>query len=145
MAANAPAKRVAQSRQLQGFLLFFDQLLANYLTQLKNIRSLFAHTSSKNAEENHTYFFNELKDIPHFKELIRFSTDKQVTGKENRLLAYPSSRKQFESIVEEGRLGQSGPSRRCNGKYVNDFPPFSFCHAIERNQAVLQLHEDLRY
>ena len=55
-----PTKRKAQALQLQGFLLFFDQLLANYLSQLKNIRSLFAISSSENDEDNHTYYTSTL-------------------------------------------------------------------------------------
>ncbi|HEY6901334.1 MAG TPA: hypothetical protein VI233_11845, partial [Puia sp.] len=39
---DAPLARKAAALQLKGFLLFFDQLLADYLAQLANIRNLFA-------------------------------------------------------------------------------------------------------
>lgn len=39
---NAPLPRIAWARQLKGFLLFFDQLLADYLMQLSHIRDLFS-------------------------------------------------------------------------------------------------------
>lgn len=41
-------KKIAQTRQLKGYLMFFDQLLANYLAQLANVKFLF----SMNAERN---------------------------------------------------------------------------------------------
>jgi len=34
--------RIALARQLKGYLLFFDQILANYLSQLENLKSLFS-------------------------------------------------------------------------------------------------------
>jgi len=46
---DAPMARKAWALQLKGFLLFFDQLLADYLSQLANIRSLFSMGSSGNA------------------------------------------------------------------------------------------------
>ena len=39
---DAPIARKAHALQLKGFLLFFDQLLADYLTQLAHIRELFS-------------------------------------------------------------------------------------------------------
>src|SRR5260221_1788497 len=39
LASDVSIDRKAKARQLQGFLLFFDQLLANYLMQLKSMRS----------------------------------------------------------------------------------------------------------
>lgn len=39
---GAKALRKAQARQLKGYLVFFDQLLANYLVQLAHVRDLFS-------------------------------------------------------------------------------------------------------
>ncbi|WP_423147179.1 hypothetical protein [Rubrolithibacter danxiaensis] len=61
---DAPAERKMQARQLQGYLYFFDQQLANYLAQLANIRSLFSLD-----DEKQTYFtqlaagFKESKNL----------------------------------------------------------------------------------
>src|SRR5690554_625891 len=38
-------KRKGQAKQLKAYLLFFDQLLANYLSQLANVRELFSLSS----------------------------------------------------------------------------------------------------
>lgn len=42
LAAGAPPLRKAQVQQLKGYLLFYDQLLANYLGQLSKVRDLLA-------------------------------------------------------------------------------------------------------
>ena len=42
-------KRQAQSLQLKGYLTFFDHLLANYLAQLGNIRTLFSSQLTNNG------------------------------------------------------------------------------------------------
>ncbi|OUL37364.1 hypothetical protein BV372_02930 [Nostoc sp. T09] len=39
---TASALRKAQARQLKGYLVFFDQFLANYLSQLAHVRDLFS-------------------------------------------------------------------------------------------------------
>lgn len=39
---SAPTERKAQARQLQAYLLFYDQLLANYFAQLGEVRQLFS-------------------------------------------------------------------------------------------------------
>lgn len=54
----ATEKRRAQARQLKAYLLFFEQLLANYLAQLANVRNLF----SLDDTQLHTYFFQNLRD-----------------------------------------------------------------------------------
>jgi len=54
--ADAPKARQAWALQLKGFLLFFDQLLADYLAQLANIRELF----SMGRGGGSSYFLNFL-------------------------------------------------------------------------------------
>ncbi len=51
--------RKAQAKQLKGYLLFFDQLLANYLSQLKNTKNLYGW----DEETKLTYFSQYLKNI----------------------------------------------------------------------------------
>jgi hypothetical protein len=63
---SASVERRAQANQLKGFLVFFEQLLANYLSQLAHIKDLF----SINAATNNTYFWQSLKDIPGKKLLF---------------------------------------------------------------------------
>lgn len=70
LAQSASLKRKAQARQLQAYLTFFDQLLANYLTQLANIRALFSFSSANGPQR--TYFSQPLLDTPLKEEIIRF-------------------------------------------------------------------------
>jgi len=65
--------RKAQALQLKGYLLFFDQVLASYLAQLKNLRSLFSMTSSDDPDTQRTYFLNQLTDKPELSKLLRFA------------------------------------------------------------------------
>lgn len=41
--------RKAQAKQLKGFLMFFDQLLADYLSQLANVKDLFSMNEERDA------------------------------------------------------------------------------------------------
>jgi hypothetical protein len=59
--------RKAKGRQLQAFLLIFDQLLANYLGQLVNLRALL----SADPELRKSYFSNAVSDLPDLRELLR--------------------------------------------------------------------------
>lgn len=56
----AGEERLAQARQFKGYLTFFDQLLADYLAQLANVRRLF----SLDKTLSQTYFGQYLKQIP---------------------------------------------------------------------------------
>jgi hypothetical protein len=59
--------RKAQAKQLKGFLMFFDQLLVNYLSQLENVRELFAMNAEKDQTGeyiiNRSYFTKNLINI----------------------------------------------------------------------------------
>lgn len=56
--------RIAQAKQLKGFLLFFDQFMANYLSQLEHVKDLFSMNNEKDAFGNYkidkTYFSQSL-------------------------------------------------------------------------------------
>lgn len=77
---TVPTLRRAQANQLKGYLIFFDQLLANYLVQLAHVRDLFsweidpeteAHGSNllRAADQQHTYFDQAL-DFPGWADLL---------------------------------------------------------------------------
>ncbi len=66
-----PAARVAQSRQLKAFLMFFEQVLANSLSQLANISQLFStDTSGAGA----TYYAQPLYSVPDAKYILKAFT-----------------------------------------------------------------------
>lgn len=59
--------RKAQARQLKGYLMLYDQLLADYLAQLTRVKDLL----SISQPEEHTYFYQTLYDIPGVRYLIK--------------------------------------------------------------------------
>ena len=67
LAASATELRKAQALQLKGYLLFFEQLLADYFAQLANLKSLF----SMEATIDKTYFFRPLSElVPETDDLL---------------------------------------------------------------------------
>jgi hypothetical protein len=58
--SDADIIRKTKIKQLKGYLLFFDQLLANYLSQLAQIKNLYATGNSNNQ----TYFSQPVYDTP---------------------------------------------------------------------------------
>lgn len=99
-AINAPNNnyRTAQSKQLQGYLTLIDQVLANQLSQLNNISSLFSFVNATTGDpkdrtayyakksksdlkhpkypvpyraSSPTYFYQSLYDVPYIKPLLK--------------------------------------------------------------------------
>ncbi|MBL7696583.1 MAG: hypothetical protein JNK79_00425 [Chitinophagaceae bacterium] len=131
--ASASAMRKIQSLQFRGYLLFFDQLLANYLGQLQNIRSLFSFApAAKNMKR--TYYSNQVK-MPGLQDLVRFNVDDDsqsaFIGAEGSPLAFPVDKKELLEQIEKG--------------YVNlsKLKPFTFKKMSECKIAVQQLLNDI--
>lgn len=72
---EAPALRKAQARQLKAYLLFFEQLLANYLAQLNNIGPLFSPYLQQTPAV--TYATQPLYEVPQATMLLKAFTDKE--------------------------------------------------------------------
>ncbi|WP_028978414.1 hypothetical protein [Sporocytophaga myxococcoides] len=65
--SSADIKRKAQAKQLKGFLLIYEQILANYLSQLANVKKLF----SLKEDLMQTYFYQTLDSVPDVKPLLK--------------------------------------------------------------------------
>lgn len=61
-------ERKALARQLKAYLLFFEQIMANYLAQLSNLDNLYSANLSEIA--SNTYFHQPLYNIPRINELL---------------------------------------------------------------------------
>jgi uncharacterized protein YegP (UPF0339 family) len=96
-------KRKAWALQLKGYLLFFDQMLANYLAQLKNIRQLFSLGGSVSKKKQHTYFLHTLKTVPEMSRLLRFGTGdgSNGLGVNGSVLVYPVVKEHWEQVNTE--------------------------------------------
>lgn len=71
LAPTEPELRKGQEKQLKAYLLFFEQLLADFLSQLANLRKLFAFQE----DIDRTYFTQALFQVPRVQHLIRDFTD----------------------------------------------------------------------
>ena len=66
LSASLPSKRHAQAKQLKGYLLFFDQILATYFSHLRHAGELLSsEVGSK------TYFANKVRGVKDFDEIVQ--------------------------------------------------------------------------
>lgn len=81
--------RKAQASQLKAYLLFYDQLLANYLAQIANLRAIFSfqRESERNLRDKHTYFSQELEAVPGVEQLLKRYATKNLSA--GTVLAMP--------------------------------------------------------
>jgi hypothetical protein len=75
---KASRERLAMIKQLRAYLLFFEQIMANYLAQLSNINSFF----SLENDLDKTYFSQIPKDVP---DLLKIVLAKDETDFQNKL------------------------------------------------------------
>lgn len=69
-------RRKAAALQLKGYLLFFEQIQANYLAQLSNISQLYSTDTGKS--NGFSYFYQPLYGVPGIQELLSaYGTDKK--------------------------------------------------------------------
>ncbi|OQP60576.1 hypothetical protein A3860_32700 [Niastella vici] len=95
---DASDLRKAQMLQLRGYLMFFDQMLANYLSQLQNVRQLFSFAHPVSAQSQHTYFLNNITSIPEMDKLLRFGAGNGL-GPAGTVLAYPVDKSTWDTTV----------------------------------------------
>ncbi|KPH15028.1 hypothetical protein [Chryseobacterium sp. ERMR1:04] len=81
---NQTPEREALAKQLKGYLLFFDQILASYFKHLEKVKEVL----SVNGDLKRTFFTQTLKNIKGFDELVsNYATDKddQLTDPDDLL------------------------------------------------------------
>lgn len=64
--ASASLERKAKAKQLKGYLLLFEQIMANLLSQMENTKELF----SINKDLSATYFTKALVNIPGIQDVL---------------------------------------------------------------------------
>jgi len=95
--ANASEGRKTQALQLGGFLLFFEQVLKDYLVQLNHLRDLFTFNDSV----THTYFTTALTEIENLNELL---IDTGNNGAKNFNLVLKNFEKIIEKLIETPKI-----------------------------------------
>jgi hypothetical protein len=83
-------ERIASARQLKAYLLFFEQVLANYLAQLANVSGFFAFDVL-----DQTYYHQPLYQVPGIRHLLRAFTQ----------LADPADEKAWDAFIKDSNNG----------------------------------------
>jgi len=74
--SNATVAEQAKAKQMKGYLLFFDQILATYVSHLSKTKDLL----SIRGEATQSYFSQAVKDVKGLSELVNgYSSDKAIT------------------------------------------------------------------
>lgn len=98
--------RKAQAKQLKGYLVFFDQMLANYLKQLSQVRELFSWKAQKHGTRT---YFTQVLDFPEVEKIL--ASTEPLTLSENW---NEQNRNQFLSFLEEKIEDQNTAVERRN-------------------------------
>ncbi|MBS1635979.1 MAG: hypothetical protein JST26_08645 [Bacteroidetes bacterium] len=68
LSSHETEQRKAQAKQLKAYIIFFEQILANYLAQLSSVGTLFSTRFAGDTE--HSYFFNTIYQAPGIKDIL---------------------------------------------------------------------------
>lgn len=133
--SDTPAERRAMALQLKGFLLFFDHLLANYVTQLKSVRSLLSLSQEAN-DDGDTSSSSNLSTVPDLNLLVRFSKEQLAESglHAGSILAYPADRNKLLQLLAAEEVEQ---------KDIEQLKPYLFRSPEAASIVVNQLSEDL--
>lgn len=94
--------RKSQALQLKGYLTFYDQLLADYLSQLAHIRDLFSMSRDidRPAKSRKTYFSNVLDSVPEVEKLVRFYRNGDSEEEFNQGQTVAVATQTYDSLIE---------------------------------------------
>lgn len=81
LSSTASPQRLARARQLKGYLLFFEQILANYFSQAARMNKLL----SWHHPEERTYFSQTLDRIREIEHLVNFGSLEEWQNELDRL------------------------------------------------------------
>lgn len=128
------ALRKAQAKQLKAFLLFFEQILANYLAQLGHVKELFS--MAPNAED-HTYYTQAITDPNDIEALL---------SKYDNLNGFDDVKSWLTDIAEDKELYEERKNRLLNhlmSRFAESFSEYSLLmYALRKDKAGAELIED---
>jgi hypothetical protein len=113
--------RQSQALQFKAFLLFFDQLFADYVAQLANLRQIFSMSAPSGGS---TYFHGDLSSVPGLAGLLRFPPAAAGAAGGTTLLI-PVAVKTWEQLQNDPCSQPSGqtPSSTENKSTDPRYPP----------------------
>lgn len=141
---NSDDQRKALAMQLKGYLLFFDQVMANFLAQLSNVREMFSleqHTSR-------TYFSQTVKSFPDFQRIyaegladMDLTEDKDSVTRRNRFLDHLLSRfaenfHHYVSIMHSVSSDSAGSAIALKYAFLKDYPALGAERALAYNHTL---------
>jgi hypothetical protein len=108
--ATASDLRKSQARQLKAYLMFFDQILANYFSQVAHAKDLFSFedTKNENGEPDRTYF-SQIVDDP------------DLNLRETRVHDDPTFRRNLQNLTENPACSPEDPGTRPDYSRINRF------------------------
>jgi uncharacterized protein len=145
--STADDERQAQAYQLKAYLLFFDQIMANYLAQLSHIKELFS------ADENLTpsYFYKLVDSFPNYDHIYKnadatniLQQEEQAMGSDrrNRFLDHLISRfaEQFHDFANTmyaafGEDPETIIQSKC--RFLQDYPTISSERSLAYNYSLV--------
>ncbi len=141
---SQPALRKAQSQQLKAYLMFFEQLLANYLAQLANARELFSWQEGATT----TYFsqmikegdIKDLNDIYNADQIRNYlPVDMRTSDLEKNLT------KVLQLMAEDSRTAEERKSRFLDhlvGRFCERFTDYSLLmYNLFKEDAVAKVND----
>lgn len=163
VADSETSLRKAQSRQLKAYLLLFEQLLANYLSQLANVRKLF----SWDQGVAHTYFTQPLQGVMDLEslyseeglaEVIRTLNPLHPGLPEHAVMGTDEERREhlmetllpagLNAIIEDVEVAESRKERFLDhllARFCESFTDYSLLMGnIVKNQSLARVIEDKR-
>lgn len=100
---EVPAERKARVKQLEGYLTFFDQLLADYLWQLENVKKMLSWNGDVKQTYFSRFFYNDTDAKEMFWQLDFLSNDypeSSLSGKSNEEKDFLKGKKGFATLQE---------------------------------------------
>lgn len=106
ISGNATLLRKTQALQLKGYLLFYDQLLANYTAQIENMRTLFSlkPENQRRPVEQQTYFTKISNSVPGIEKLFSFYT--QNANEDKIDISFVVKDKKWQEQIEAIRINR---------------------------------------
>ncbi|MFT6500410.1 MAG: hypothetical protein ACJASQ_000519 [Crocinitomicaceae bacterium] len=105
--ADATVEREAQAKQLKGYLLMFEQLMANYLKQVAHLPELF----SFNRTIDTTYATQSLYEVPNVRPLLH--NNETFLQKDSNWEAFKQDLdNSYETAIRQGESKEEWRSRR---------------------------------
>ena len=150
LSTSASSERRIQAARLKGYLLFFDQLMADYFAQLGHLKELF----STNPEIKRTYFYQVVNSFTDYQKIygpaegdilsmLETKTEDQLkhTERRNRFLDHLIARfaekfSEFANLVHTALGASPDTIARYKCDFLANYPSISSERALGYNDSL---------